>query len=173
MPQVVVFPRNTKDVQRIVAAANAVRKTIPTLSLTARSAGTDMSGGAINESVIVEFNKHMNNFEDGDDEFARAQPGMFYREFEKETLKHRAWMPSFPASRELCTIGGMVANNSGGELSLRYGKTEKFIRQLKVVLGDGKEYTVKPLTKKELDKKMAQKTYEGQLYNLPANRKAL
>ncbi|HTE57831.1 MAG TPA: FAD-binding oxidoreductase [Verrucomicrobiae bacterium] len=164
MPQLVVFPKNAKDVQRIVSAAAEARKTVPSLSLTARSGGTDMSGGAIGESVIVDFNKHMNQFITGDNEHAHAQPGMFYREFEKETLKHRALMPSFPASRELCTIGGMVANNSGGELSLRYGKTEKFIKELKVVFADGKEYTVKPLTKKELDEKMAQKTYEGQLY---------
>lgn len=73
-------------------------------------------------------------------------------------------MPSYPASRDLCTIGGMVANNSGGEKSLQYGKTEKFVTELKVVLGDGNEYTVKPLRKSELDKKMKQGDYEGNLY---------
>jgi FAD/FMN-containing dehydrogenase len=164
MPQLIVAPRNVKDVQRLVKVTNDTKTQIKDLSLTARSAGTDMSGGAVNDSVIIDFNKYLNKFEDIDGASAQAQPGMFYRDFEKKTLRHRLLMPSFPASRELCTIGGMVANNSGGELSLRYGKTEKFVQELKVVFGDGKEYTVKPLNKSELKKKMTQKTYEGAVY---------
>jgi FAD/FMN-containing dehydrogenase len=73
-------------------------------------------------------------------------------------------MPSYPASRDLCTIGGMVANNSGGEKSLEYGKVKDFVNELKVVFADGKEYTVKPLNKLQLIKKMGQKDYEGRLY---------
>ena len=71
-------------------------------------------------------------------------------------------MPSYPASRDLCTIGGMVANNSGGEKSLEYGKTLNFVNELKVVFADGNEYTVKPLNRAELVRKMSQKTYRGQ-----------
>jgi len=164
MPQLVVAPKTTRDVQRIVTAAAATKTKVKGLSLTARSAGTDMSGGAVNDSVIIDFNKYLQKFEDIDGASARAQPGMFYRDFEKKTLKHRLWMPSFPASRELCTIGGMVANNSGGELSLRYGKTEKFVNELKVVFADGKEYAVKPLDRAGLKKKLAQKDYEGAIY---------
>lgn len=164
MPQLVAAPKDSKDVQRLVAAANLVRPKIRNLSLTARSAGTDMSGGTVNDSVIVDFVKYLNKFEDIDGASAQAQPGMFYRDFEKKTLKHRLLLPSFPASRELCTIGGMVANNSGGELSLRYGKTEKYIKELKVVFADGNEYTVKPLDKAGLKKKMSQKDFEGEVY---------
>jgi len=58
----------------------------------------------------------------------------------------------------------MVGNNSGGEQSLRYGNTERFVKELKVVFADGNEYVVKPLTKRELDIKMNQDTFEGQLY---------
>jgi FAD/FMN-containing dehydrogenase len=97
-------------------------------------------------------------------EEAQTQPGVFYRDFEKETLKHGALMPSYPASRDLCTVGGMVANNSGGEKSLEYGKVKDFVNELHVVFADGKEYVVKPITKKELDKKIAQKDYEGNIY---------
>src|SRR5207244_2405397 len=95
---------------------------------------------------------------------AQAQPGVFYRDFEKETLKYNALMPSFPASRELCTIGGMVASNAGGEKSLEYGKTENFVSELKVVLADGNEYTFAPLNKADLDKKRAQQDFEGEIY---------
>ena len=73
-------------------------------------------------------------------------------------------MPTYPASRDLATIGGMVNNNSGGEKSLEFGKTEDFVTELKFVFADGVERTVKPLNKAELDKKMAQKDFEGQVY---------
>jgi FAD/FMN-containing dehydrogenase len=58
----------------------------------------------------------------------------------------------------------MVNNNSGGEKSLEFGKTEDFVTQLQVVFADGKEYTVKPLNRRELVRKMAQKNFEGRLY---------
>jgi len=160
----IVCPKDSSDVQTLIALVAAHKKAMPELSLTARSAGTDMSGGAINESIIVDFNKHFTAIERVSPDAAQAQPGVFYRDFEKETLKHKALMPSYPASRDLCTIGGMVANNSGGEKSLEYGKTKDFVSELKVVFADGKEYTVKPLSKAEMVKKMAQGDYEGTVY---------
>jgi FAD/FMN-containing dehydrogenase len=163
-PQLVVFPKNTKDVQTLVRLTADYKKKIPDLSVTARSAGTDMSGGAVNDSVIVDFNKHINKIEKVTATEAHAQPGVFFRDFDAATEKLNVLMPTYPASRFLCTIGGMVANNSGGEKSLEYGKTEDFVNELKVVFADGNEYVVKPLTKAQLVKKMAQGDYEGNLY---------
>ena len=163
-PQLVVSPKDAQDVERLVALVSEAKKKNPALSLTARSAGTDMSGGAINDSIIVDFNKHFTNIQTVTATTAHAQPGVFYRDFEKETLKYQALMPTYPASRDLCTIGGMVNNNSGGEKSLEYGKTEDFVTELRVVFADGVERTVKPLEKKELTIKMAQKDFEGQVY---------
>src|SRR3989344_5538164 len=164
MPKLIVAPKDSGDLKVLVKFVAEHKKSEPDLSLTARSAGTDMSGGAINESIIVDFNRHFTAIEEVTSQQAHAQPGVFYRDFEKATLKHGALMPSFPASRELCTIGGMVANNAGGEKSLEYGKTENFVQELKVVLSDGNEYTIKPLNKAELDMKMAQKDFEGDIY---------
>lgn len=165
VPEAVISPRDSQDIKTAVAYVNEAKSQHNRhVSLTARSAGTDMGGGAINESLIVNMTKYFNKIMDVDEDSAHAQPGVYYRDFEKETLKHGTLMPSYPASRELCTIGGMVANNSGGEKSLQYGKTEKFVTQLKVVLADGNEYTVKPLNKNDLDKKMKQKNFEGRLY---------
>lgn len=164
VPQAVISPKSAADIQKLVQYVSAHKKEDPNLSITARSAGTDMSGGAIGESIVLDMVKYMNEIFTVSATSARAQPGVYYRDFEKETLKHGALMPSYPASRDLCTIGGMVANNSGGEKSLQHGKTEKFVTELKVVFSDGNEYTVKPLTKKELDKKMAQKDFEGRIY---------
>ncbi|MBX4197164.1 FAD-binding oxidoreductase [Candidatus Saccharibacteria bacterium] len=164
VPQVVVFPKNPTDIQRLVKAVNENRGEVPGLSLTPRSAGTCMSGGAINDSVVVDMNRHFNKIEAVGHNSAQTQPGVFYRDFEKATLAKGALLPSFPASRELATVGGMVANNSGGEKSLEYGKTENYVTQLDVVLSDGKTYTLKALGQPELDAKKAQRDFEGETY---------
>ncbi|HKR81948.1 MAG TPA: FAD-binding oxidoreductase [Candidatus Saccharimonadales bacterium] len=163
-PQLVVAPKNTSDVQKLIKLVGTEKKHLKTLSVTARSAGTDMAGGAVNDSIIVDFNKHFTKIEKVSPTEAQTQPGVFYRDFEKETLKHGALMPSYPASRELCTVGGMAANNSGGEKSLEYGKTKDFVNELRVVLSDGNEYVVKPLNKQQLVAKMSQQNFEGRVY---------
>jgi FAD/FMN-containing dehydrogenase len=163
-PQIVVFPKDEADVHRIVQSVNECRKKIPELSLTARSAGTDMSGGAITASVLVEFRRYFTNIEKVSASSATTQPGVLYKDFEVETKKHGALLPSYPASRDLCSLGGMVNNNSGGEKSLEYGKTENFVSELDIVLADGNTYTFKPLKKTELDKKIKQKDFEVDFY---------
>ena len=163
-PKVIIFPEDSSDVKKVVKLVSENKSKIHDLSITARSAGTCMSGGAINDSIIMDFTKHFSNIESVTDKSARAQPGVYYKDFDIETKKHGAILPSYSASRDLCTIGGMVANNAGGEKSLEYGKTENFVEELKVVFSDGNEYVVKPLDKAQLDKKMAQKDFEGELY---------
>lgn len=163
-PELVVAPKDSQDLQTLVKFVADNKKSNPELSLTARSAGTDMSGAAINESIIVDFRKYFTSIGQVSDTTANVQPGVLYRDFEAETLKHNALMPSYPASRELCSVGGMVNNNSGGEKSLEFGKTNRYISSLKFVFADGIEREVKPLTKAELDVKMKQNDFEGKVY---------
>ena len=162
-PQIVMFPTDSADVQKLVKAVAANKKDMPQLSITGRSAGTCMSGGAVNDSIIIDFTRHLNKVGAVSSTEASAQPGVYYRDFEPETLKYEALMPSYPASRDLAALGGMVNNNAGGEKSLEFGKTRDFVNSLQVVFADGKEYTVRPLNKKELDAKMAQGDYEGNI----------
>ena len=163
-PKLVVMPHDAADVEVLVKTVSSLKQSHPHLSLTARSAGTCMSGGAINDSIIIDFSKHFTKIGKITASTAQVQPGVFYRDFEPQTLKQHAIMPTYPASRDLATVGGMVNNNSGGEKSLEYGKTEDFVIELQVVFADGVERTVKPLNKGELDKKMKQKDFEGDVY---------
>ena len=163
-PKLVAYPKAARDVEELVKLVSANKHEDRTLSLTGRSAGTDMAGGAINDSIIVDFQRYFNKIESVSKSSAQAQPGVFYRDFEAHTLKYKALMPTYPASRDLAAIGGMVANNSGGEKSLEFGKTKDFIEELKVVFADGVERSVKAINKAELDQKMAQGDYEGQIY---------
>src|SRR5690606_8268742 len=59
VPEVVAAPKSAQDVERLVKFVADNKKDNPELSLTARSAGTDMSGAAINDSIIVNFNAHL------------------------------------------------------------------------------------------------------------------
>ena len=168
-PQTVVFPRDEQDIKKLVAFAQRERSRERSISITARSAGTCMSGGPLSDSIVVVFTRHLNKLKElkklNDEEgYAVVQPGMYYRDFEKKTLKKGLILQSYPASREICAVGGMVANGGGGENSLRYGKTEKFVQELKVVLHDGKEYAFRPLRQAALAKKMAARGLEGEVY---------
>ena len=168
-PRVVVYPKNTQDIQTLVRWVNAHKKQDPTLSITPRSAGTDMSGGAIGNSIVVDFTRYMNTILEVTPDYARVMPGCYYRDFDIATKKIGRYMPAFTASREINAVGGMVGNNSGGEKAIKYGKTEQYINSLKVVLSDGNEYTVKPLTKIKLESKLsitpaADNAFEVNLY---------
>lgn len=167
-PQGVVYPKNSSDIQKIVkwvAGQSGV-------SVTARSAGTDMTGGPLNESVILDTTKYLNHvIEVGSDPdasvgagYAITEPGVYYRDFEKATLDKGLLMPSYPASREIAAMGGIVNNNSGGEKSLMYGKTERYVREMNMVLSDGQEYTFRALDTRELERKKFQQDFEGQVY---------
>jgi len=124
-----------------------------------------MSGGPLTTGVVISFTKHMNHMGEVGDDYAITEPGVYYRDFEKETLAQKGLiLPSYPASREIAAMGGIVSNNSGGERTLEYGKTEKYVEELDVVLSDGSQTTFKALTPTELEEKKGLETLEGKIY---------
>jgi len=182
-PEIIVFPKDSADIGALVKWVNENKSKYPNLALTMRAAGTCMAGGAIGESIIVDTTRHMNKLHSikkippfqitpkyphahdvtisGE---AVVEPGCFYRDFEPKTLEQGLLLPCYTASKSLNAVGGMVGNNSAGEKTLNYGKTEDYIKELQVVFTDGREYTVRPLTKKELYAKIAQGDFEGDIY---------
>lgn len=164
MPELVVYPKNTEDVQATVKEISRARKAGAAVSVTARSAGTDMTGGPLTTSVVMSFTKYMNHIAEVGDTYAVTEPGVYYRDFEKETLKNNLILPSYPASRSIAAMGGIVANNSGGERTLEYGQTERYVEELDVVLSDGASTTFKSLTPVELEAKKKLQTLEGDIY---------
>lgn len=163
-PQIVMRPKDTEDVKVLVKWMNEHKKNFPKLSITARSAGTDMSGGAIGEGIILDFVSHINRLEMFGTDSVTVQPGMYYRDFEEETLKRGLILPCYTASKSLNTVGGMVANNSAGEKSLSYGQTKDYVEELNVVLSDGNEYVFGELDNHQLEQKLKLTTFEGDIY---------
>ena len=206
-PRIVLFPKDSEDVKNLVrwVNENSTRQDLVDkygkISITARCAGTDMSGGAIGESIILDFSRYMNKLIGGPlpldnsnsprpnpllikergksniikstekipnyplvPSYITVQPGMFYRDFEKITLAKGLILPCYTASKTINAVGGMFGNNSAGERTLKYGKTENYILESKVIFEDGNEYIVKPLSRSDLDKKIAQNDFEGNVY---------
>ncbi len=168
-PEALLHPKNvavlSKLVQYVSDRAGTRSDGMAEMNITARSAGTDMSGGPLGQSLIVDFTKYFNNIKEVGDGYAVVEPGVYYRDFDKATLAHGGQiLPSYPASRELCTVGGMISNNSGGEKTLTYGKTEKYIRRVKMVLADGKEYEFRSLTLAELEQQKKFPNLQSEIY---------
>ena len=192
-PKVVVFPKDAEDVKRLVKWVGENKdkyqdqernKNWANLSITARCAGTDMSGGAIGESIIMDFTRHMNRLISFAEPDASAQdfllrnvnhsqkhtglasitvqPGMFYRDFEKITLEKGLILPCFTASKSINALGGMFGNNSAGEKTLKYGTTQDYVLEAKVVFTDGVEHTIKsfPLSEISNQDEIQKKVYE-------------
>jgi FAD/FMN-containing dehydrogenase len=164
-PQVVVHPKDAADVCKVVQYVNSHTGTPDNpLSVTARSAGTDMGGGPLNTSIILDMTAHFSHIGEIAEGGTRVDPGVYFRDFDKETKKFNLELPSYTASRELNTLGGMVANNSGGEKNLKYGKTARYVQSLDVVLSDGLLHTFKKLEDGALQAKMVEQSFEGDIY---------
>jgi FAD/FMN-containing dehydrogenase len=163
-PQVVVFPKDGDDVKALVKFVATHKKDTPDLSLTARAASTCMSGGGLSDSIVVGFTKYFNHPVIIEGDLATVDPGVYYRDFEKQTLEHNMLFPTYPSSREICALGGMINNNCGGEKSLQYGKTEDWVRKMRMVLADGNTYEFGQLNEQQLREKMKLTTFEGEIY---------
>jgi FAD/FMN-containing dehydrogenase len=164
-PSVVVRPKHQRDVCAVVEYVNTHQGTPDCpLSITARSAGTDMSGGPLNTSIVLDMTRHFAKIGDVQEEGTQVEPGVYFRDFDKATKKKNLELPSYTASRELNTIGGMIANNSGGEKNLKYGKTARYVKSLDVVLSDGKVHTFKKLEGEALQKKLKEDSFDGEVH---------
>jgi FAD/FMN-containing dehydrogenase len=164
-PQLVVFPYSQEDIEELVKIVNENKAQIANLSITPRSGGTCMSGGTITDSIALDM-KYLNKLKkfSKEDMYAIVEPGLYYRDFEKVADENNVVYPSYPASKNICAWGGIVNNNSGGEKSLNYGKTQDHVEEVNMILSDGSLYNFKKLTKTELDEKMKGDGFEADIY---------
>ena len=151
-PLIVVFPENTKEVSKILAYCNQKRiKVVP------RGAGTGLSGGALPlaDSILLclgKFNKIINI--DYKNRCVVAQPGVTNLSITKAVEEKNFYYAPDPSSQIACSIGGNVAENSGGVHSLKYGTTTNNLMGVEVVFMDG---TIS---------RLGGKTYDSEGYDL-------
>ena len=130
----VVFPMSTADVASAVSYC-ADRET-PVLP---RGGGTSLAGQAVNEAVVLDFTKHMDDIVSiaADEQRARVQSGTVLEELNDALTPHGLKFAPDPAAGNRSAIGGAIGNNSTGAHSLVYGKTDAYIEECEVVLADG------------------------------------
>ncbi|MGH7308239.1 MAG: FAD-linked oxidase C-terminal domain-containing protein, partial [Candidatus Rokuibacteriota bacterium] len=131
----VVFPTSTEHVAAIVKLAN--REELP---FVARGAGTGLSGGCLPaEGGVVLSLMRMNRVleVDYDNQFAVVEPGLVNLHLSWAVGPAGYYYAPDPSSQQACTIGGNIANNSGGPHTLKYGVTVNHVLGLEVVMPDG------------------------------------
>lgn len=134
-PHVVVLPETTEQVAAVVRLAGRVH-----MPIVARGAGTGLSGGATPTSggIIVSTTRMDKVLQvDVRNNRARVQPGVINWELSQYLLGYGYQFVPDPSSQKACTVGGNIANNSGGPHCLKYGTTTNHVLGLRVVLPDG------------------------------------
>ncbi|AGN00213.1 D-lactate dehydrogenase [Salinarchaeum sp. Harcht-Bsk1] len=137
-PVGVVFPKSTDDVAAVMAYC--AEEEIPVLP---RGGGTSLAGQTVNEAVVLDFTKHMDDVlavdpsEAGLAGTARAQPGVTLGELNAACENHDLKFAPDPAWGDKSALGGAIGNNSTGAHSLQYGKTDAYVESVEAVLADG------------------------------------
>jgi glycolate oxidase subunit GlcD len=135
LPRAVVLPESTEEVQAIVKLCRSHQ-----VPYTARGAGTGLSGGAVPAvgGILIEFScmKRILSV-DAINRFAVVQPGVVNATLSRQVAHLGLAYAPDPSSQTVCTLGGNVAENSGGPHCMKHGATVNHILALKVVLHDG------------------------------------
>ncbi len=133
-PEVVVFPRNTEQVSRLLRFAS--ERQIP---VTARGAGYGYVGGCVPmQGGIALSLERMNRIKEINfaDAVAVVEPGVITGELQAAVRAQKLFYPPDPASLADCSIGGNIATNAGGPRCLKYGVTRHYVLGLEVVLAE-------------------------------------
>ena len=139
-PLAVVLPASTAEVASVVRIARAHG-----LPIVPRGAGTGLSGGALPvENVIVIGLARMNRIlaVDFPNERICVQPGVINLDVSRAVAPHGYYYAPDPSSQSVCSIGGNIAENSGGAHCFKYGFTTNYVVGLEVVLSDGTMVTL-------------------------------
>jgi glycolate oxidase len=134
-PAVVVRPASEEEVKKIVALADRRR-----LAIVPRGAGTSLTGAAVTKGAIILDMRRMDAVLKVDtvNWYVRAQAGITLEDLNKRLEKDGFFFPPDPASSSLCTVGGAVAEGSGGLRCVKYGTVKDWVVALRVVLPNGK-----------------------------------
>ena len=132
-PRAVALVESEDDIHRLVRYA--VERGIP---LTPRAAGTNLTGSAIGSGIILDVSRlHRILDVNREERRARVQPGIVLAELNKHLARQGLMFGPDPSSGDMCKLGGMLANNSAGPHTLRYGAVKDNVESLRVCLSSG------------------------------------
>lgn len=134
-PAVVVRPGSEAEVSKVVALAS--RTGVP---IVARGAGSSLTGASVSKGAIILDMRRMDAVIKVDtvNWYARAQAGIALEDLNKRLQKEGFFFPPDPASSSICTVGGAIAEGSGGLRCVKYGTVKDWVLSLRVVLPNGR-----------------------------------
>ena len=134
MPQAVLIPKTWADVEAALDFAKTEG-----VALLPRGGGTSQSGQTVNDALVVDFTRHLNQVLDYDAEHGRitVQPGLVLDALNRQLKADGWWYPVDVSTASRATLGGMAANNSCGSRSIRYGKMQDNVLALEATLANG------------------------------------
>ena len=133
-PSAVVLPKSVEDLKHIVHFSR-----IHSLPITMRGGGTSLAGQTVGHGLIVDCSKYLNDVLQihPQEKWARVQPGVVRDQLNKAAQSYQLQFAPDPATSSRATIAGMIANNSSGTKSIRYGKTVDHIQSITLLTIDG------------------------------------
>lgn len=154
-PKIIVVPKNEKDIINTIKIAKKLKT-----SVTVRGAGTGLVGSALNNAIILD----MKNFDSirSNNDHVIVGPGTMKGQLDIVLKKSKKFFPPNPSIGSFCSIGGMLANNSSGSRSLKYGSMIDNVSEITFIDGNGIKVTL-PKNKKtgkkilEITKKLNKK----------------
>jgi FAD/FMN-containing dehydrogenase/Fe-S oxidoreductase len=161
VPLGVVLPRTEADL--VAAVAACARFGVP---LTARGGGTSQAGQAIGPGIVLDCSKYFHEILEinAAERWARVRPGCILDDLNQAVKPFGLQFPHDVSTADRATLGGMIANNSSGTRSIRYGKTIDHVLELRVLLADGTILHLKALSPAEIEAKCEQGNREGECY---------
>jgi FAD/FMN-containing dehydrogenase/Fe-S oxidoreductase len=160
-PLGVVIPRTAEAVIRAVEVA--ARHGVP---ITPRGGGTSQAGQSIGAGMVLDTSKYLNRILEvnPDEQWARVEPGVVLDELNAALRQHNLRFAPDVSSASRATVGGMMANNSSGARSIRYGKTIDHVLEQRVVLSDGRLAHFRPLDRRDADAIRGGDSIEARVY---------
>ena len=164
-PAVIAYPQDLNELKALVNWTRTQREAAVSVSLTPRGAGTGMTGGSLNEDIIVDLQPYFQLVGQPTPEgLLEVEAGAPFRQIAAVADDQGLMFAPYPSSWEVCTIGGMLGNNASGEKSLRFGATSDNVESVRVCLADGQDYWFGPLNPDQLAAKCQQTNFEGYIY---------
>jgi FAD/FMN-containing dehydrogenase/Fe-S oxidoreductase len=159
-PIAVAIPKDEHDLIKMIQLANKYQ--IPVLP---RGSATSLAGQTVNHALVIDFTKHFDKILEinAEKRYAVVQPGVIRDQLNAAVKPFDLHFAPDPATTSRATIGGMIANNSSGTKSIKYGKTIDHIIGLKVLLIDGTILHLTELSPDEMDTKCQLTSREGDI----------
>jgi FAD/FMN-containing dehydrogenase/Fe-S oxidoreductase len=139
-PKAVVLAESEEDIA--TAICYAVSRGIP---LTPRAAGTNLTGSAIGSGIVLDVSRLNRIVEiNREEKWARVQPGIVLAELNRQLARDGLLFGPDPSSGDMCKLGGMLANNSSGPHTLRYGSVKDNVHRLRMCMVSGAWLDARP-----------------------------